>query len=41
MLWVWGTIGTQGDVGRAKQLYAKASAAGIWEAKVRLTALGH
>jgi hypothetical protein len=35
----WGTLGTRGDVVRAQDLYAKADAAGIKEAKARLDAL--
>jgi len=36
----WGTLGTQGDVAKARELYAKALAGGVQEAKERLTALG-
>jgi hypothetical protein len=36
----WGTLGTQGDVARARELYAKALAGGVQEAKERLKALG-
>jgi tetratricopeptide (TPR) repeat protein len=35
----WGTFGTQGDVARARKLYAKALAGGVLEAKDRLNAL--
>jgi len=35
----WGTLGTQGDVGRARILYGKALAAGVAEAGTRLKAL--
>jgi hypothetical protein len=35
----WGTYGTRGDERRAQDLYAKANAAGIQEAKSRLEAL--
>jgi hypothetical protein len=35
----WGTFGTQGDVGKARELYAKALAGGVLEAKDRLNAL--
>ena len=35
----WGTFGTQGDVARAQELYAKALAGGVLEAKDRLNAL--
>ena len=35
----WGTLGTQGDVAKAKELYAKALAGGVVEAKDRLNAL--
>ncbi|MEH2497191.1 hypothetical protein V1294_003670 [Bradyrhizobium sp. AZCC 1678] len=35
----WGTLGTRGDAVRAQDLYAKADAAGIKEAKARLEAL--
>jgi TPR repeat protein len=35
----WGTFGTQGDVTRARELYAKALAGGVLEAKDRLNAL--
>ena len=36
----WGTYGTRGDARRAKDLYGRADAAGIQEAKSRLDALG-
>ncbi len=32
----WGTFGTQSDAGKAQQLYAKAFAAGVQEAKSRM-----
>jgi hypothetical protein len=35
----WGTLGTQGDVAKAQELYAKALAGGVQEAKERLNAL--
>lgn len=35
----WGTLGTQGDVAKARELYAKALAGGVQEAKERLNAL--
>ena len=35
----WGTFGTQGDVAKAQELYAKALAGGVREAKDRLNAL--
>ena len=35
----WGTLGTQGDVTKARELYAKALADGVLEAKDRLNAL--
>ena len=35
----WGTFGTQGDVAKAKELYARALTGGIAEAKDRLEAL--
>jgi hypothetical protein len=35
----WGTFGTQGDVARAQELYAKALAGGVLEARDRLSAL--
>ena len=35
----WGTFGTQGDVAKAQELYAKALAGGVLEAKDRLNAL--
>jgi hypothetical protein len=37
MLAAWRTFGTQGDAGKARELYAKAFAGGIREAKDRLT----
>ena len=39
VLSAWGTLGTQGDVGRARELYVNALANGIQEAKDRLNAL--
>jgi hypothetical protein len=39
MLVAWGTVGTQGDAAKARQLYAKALAGGIREAGDRLNAL--
>jgi hypothetical protein len=39
ILSAWGTVGTQGDVGKAQELYAKAFASGVREAKDRLTVL--
>jgi hypothetical protein len=39
MLAAWGTVGTQGDVGRARALYGKALAGGVVEADTRLKAL--
>jgi hypothetical protein len=36
---VWGTFGTQGDVTKARELYAKALAGGVVEAKDRLNTL--
>jgi hypothetical protein len=38
VLSAWGTVGTQGDVGKARELYAKAFAGGIREARDRLNA---
>jgi hypothetical protein len=35
----WGTYATRGDAARAQDLYAKAEAAGIKEAKARIEAL--
>jgi TPR repeat protein len=35
----WGTYGTHGDATKARELYAKAQAGGIQEAKNRLDAL--
>lgn len=37
----WGTLGTQGDVAKARELYARALAGGVQEAKERLNALGN
>jgi TPR repeat protein len=39
ILATWGTFGTQGDVAKAQELYAKAFAGGVPEAKERLNAL--
>jgi curved DNA-binding protein CbpA len=39
ILSAWGTLGTQGDVSKARELYAKAFASGVREAKDRLNAL--
>jgi hypothetical protein len=39
VLSAWGTFGTQGDVAKAQELYAKAFAGGVQEAKDRLVAL--
>jgi hypothetical protein len=39
VLSAWGTLGTRGDPGKAQELYAKALASGIPEAKDRLNAL--
>jgi hypothetical protein len=39
MLSAWGIFGRRGDVTKAQKLYAKAIAAGVHEAKYRLTAL--
>jgi len=36
----WGTLGTQGDVAKARELYSRALAGGVQEAKERLNALG-
>jgi hypothetical protein len=36
MLSAWGTVGTQGDVGKAQELYSKAFARGVCDAKDRL-----
>ena len=38
ILAAWGTIGTQADAAKAQQLYARALAAGVQEAKGRLRA---
>jgi multidrug efflux pump subunit AcrA (membrane-fusion protein) len=38
VLSAWGTFGTQGDVGKARELYAKAFVGGVREAKDRLNA---
>ena len=39
ILTAWGTYGTRGEVTKARELYAKAHAGGIQEAKNRLNAL--
>jgi hypothetical protein len=39
VLSAWRTLGTQGDVAKAQDLYARALAAGVREAKDRLNAL--
>jgi hypothetical protein len=39
VLSAWGTVGTQSDVSKAQQLYAKALAGGVEEAKARLQKL--
>jgi len=39
MLSAWGTLGTKGDVGKAQELYAKAFASGVQQAKDRLNTL--
>ena len=39
VLSAWGTLGTQGDAHMAQELYAKALASGIQEAKDRLNTL--
>jgi myosin heavy subunit len=39
VLAAWGTVGTQGDIGRARELYGKARAGGVAEAEARLKAL--
>ena len=39
ILSAWGTFGTQGDVAKARELYAKAFAGGVQEARDRLNAL--
>ena len=41
VLSAWRTSGTRGDVAKAQELYAKAFAGGIQEAKDRLNALRH
>jgi hypothetical protein len=35
----WGTLGTQGDVARAQELYTRALTGGVQDAKGRLAAL--
>jgi hypothetical protein len=37
VLSAWGALGTRGDATRAQELYAKALAGGVQEAKSRLT----
>jgi peptidoglycan hydrolase-like protein with peptidoglycan-binding domain len=39
VLSAWGTVGTQGDVAKARELYGKALAGGVHEAQGRLKAL--
>jgi TPR repeat protein len=39
ILSTWGTFGTQGDVAKAQELYARALAGGVPEARDRLNAL--
>ena len=39
ILSAWGTLGTQGDVGKAQELYAKAFASGVRHAEDRLNTL--
>jgi hypothetical protein len=39
VLSAWGTVGTQSDVAKARQLYGRASASGVHEAQDRLNAL--
>jgi hypothetical protein len=39
VLSAWGTVGTQGDVARAGELYARALAGGVAAAKDRLATL--
>jgi hypothetical protein len=39
MLAAWETVGTQGDIGRARELYGKARAGGVAGADARLKAL--
>ena len=39
ILFAWGTYGTRGEAAKARELYAKAQAGGIREAKDRLDAL--
>jgi TPR repeat protein len=36
MLAAWGTVGTQGDAAKARELYAKAAAGGVEGAQARL-----
>ena len=38
ILAAWGTVGTQGDADKARELYAKAFAGGVQEARDRLNA---
>jgi TPR repeat protein len=38
VLSAWGTVGTQGDVAKARELYGRASAGGVREARDRLNA---
>jgi len=39
VLSAWGTLGIQGDVAKARELYGKALASGVHEARDRLNAL--
>jgi TPR repeat protein len=39
ILSAWGTYGTRGEIARARELYARAQAGGIQEAKDRVDAL--
>jgi hypothetical protein len=39
VLSAWGAVGTQSDIAKARELYGKASAGGVHEAKDRLNAL--
>jgi TPR repeat protein len=39
ILAAWGTMGTQGDAAKARELYTKALASGVQEARDRLDAL--
>jgi TPR repeat protein len=37
----WGASGTRGDTSKARELYARAAAGGVKEARERFDALGH